>query len=184
MAVHADDDVFFVHAGEGDEGVGLGQALAGQQGLAGLTAPDHRGAGQLVGQKAGAGAVLLHDFDRNAGVQKALGQVITHLATAHQHDLADLLLCDTQIFDELGQVHRPGGDKMRSPWRSTKLPSGMVTSPLAQHRAHQHLDLGDLVELVQGNAVQAAALVDAEAHDLDPALAKPSRRMKLGNCSR
>ena len=82
------------------------------------------------------------------------------------------MLCDAQIFDELGQVHRPGGDKDAVAPAQHKAAVRDGDLALAQHRAHQHLDLGDLVELVQGNAVQAAALVDAQAHDLDPALGK------------
>ena len=82
-------------------------------------------------------------------MQATQRQIISHAAAAHDDDVAHLLLNDAEVFDELGEVARFGGDIdiVARPQREAAVRDVHDAAPF--DHADQHAHARDLIQAVQ-----------------------------------
>ena len=168
-AEEGDHDVLLVHTGEVHQGVTVVNALALQQLPVAGVAVDDAGGRQEVREEGAGIRVLLDDLDGDAAAEEPLGKVEGDAPAAAEDDPVDLPGGDAEVFQHPGKIIRRGGDEEAVPRLQDEAAVRRHGHAPAQHGAHQHPALDEVVELVEGHALQAASFRYLQLCDLHPA---------------
>ena len=130
---------------------------------------DDAGGGQEV-RKEGAGIrVLLHDLDGDAAAKEPLGKVKGDATAAAEDDPADLPGGDAKVFQHPGEIVRGRGDEEAVALLQDEAAVRRYGHAPAKDGADQDPALDEVVELVEGDALEAASLRHLQLRDLHPA---------------